>query len=40
MRRLDDALLWVYGDTYVELRGNADRAPALRVRLAKMGGAG
>ena len=40
VRRLDDALLWVYGDTYVELRGNADRAPALRVRLAKMGGAG
>lgn len=40
VRRLDDALLWVYGDTYVELRGNADRAPALRARLEKMGGAG
>ncbi|HSE55626.1 MAG TPA: DUF429 domain-containing protein [Nocardioidaceae bacterium] len=37
VRRLDDALLWVYGDTYVELRGNADRAPALRARLGKMG---
>jgi predicted RNase H-like nuclease/ppGpp synthetase/RelA/SpoT-type nucleotidyltranferase len=40
VRRLDDALLWVYGDTYVELRGNADRAPALRSRLGKMGRAG
>ncbi len=39
VRRLDDALLWVYGDTYVDLHGNADRAPALRARLAKMGGA-
>jgi predicted RNase H-like nuclease/ppGpp synthetase/RelA/SpoT-type nucleotidyltranferase len=40
VRRLDDALLWVYGDAYVGLRGNADRAPALRARLEKMGGAG
>ncbi|KAA1426681.1 DUF429 domain-containing protein [Nocardioides antri] len=40
VRRLDDALLWVYGDTYVDLRGNAHRAPALRARLAKMGRAG
>ena len=38
VRRLDDALLSVYGDTYVELRANADRAPALRARLAKMRG--
>ena len=38
VRRLDDALLWVYGDTYVELRGNAHRAPALRTRLERMGG--
>lgn len=38
VRRLDDALLWVYGDTYVDLRANADRVPALRARLAKMGG--
>ena len=37
VRRLDDALLWVYGDTYVELRGNAHRVPALRARLEKMG---
>ncbi len=40
VRRLDDALLWAYGDTYVELRGNANRAPALRARLEKMRGAG
>jgi hypothetical protein len=39
VRRLDDALLWVYGDTYVGLRANADRVPALRARLAKMRGA-
>lgn len=39
VRRLDDALLCIYGDTYVELRGNAHRAPALRARLEKMGGA-
>ena len=26
VRRLDDALLWVYGDAYVDLRGNADRS--------------
>ncbi|SDL09054.1 Predicted nuclease (RNAse H fold) [Nocardioides sp. YR527] len=36
VRRLDDALLWVYGDTYVELRANAHRAPGLRARLARM----
>ncbi|PWN01031.1 GTP pyrophosphokinase [Nocardioides silvaticus] len=40
VRRLDDALLWAYGDTYVELRGNAHRVPSLRARLAKMQGAG
>ena len=40
VRRLDDALLWVYGDAYVALRGNADRVPGLRARLEKMGGAG
>ncbi|MGZ4483579.1 MAG: DUF429 domain-containing protein [Nocardioidaceae bacterium] len=40
VRRLDDALLWAYGDMYVALRGNADRVPALRARLEKMGGAG
>lgn len=36
VRRLDDALLWAYGDTYVDLRGNAHRVPALRTRLARM----
>jgi len=40
VRRLDDALLWAFGDRYVELHGNADRSPALRVRLQKMGGSG
>jgi predicted RNase H-like nuclease/ppGpp synthetase/RelA/SpoT-type nucleotidyltranferase len=36
VRRLDDALLWAYGDAYVDLRGNAHRVPALRARLEKM----
>jgi predicted RNase H-like nuclease/ppGpp synthetase/RelA/SpoT-type nucleotidyltranferase len=39
VRRLDDALLWTYGDTYVDLRANAHRVPALRTRLVKMRGA-
>ena len=38
VRRLDDALLWTYGERYAELRGNAHRLPALRARLAKMRG--
>lgn len=38
VRRLDDALLWAYGDAYVDLRANAGRAPALRTRLARMRG--
>ena len=38
VRRLDDALLFVHGDGYIELRGNADRVPALRARLEKIGG--
>ena len=36
VRRLDDALLWALGDTYVELRGNAHRRTALKARLDKM----
>jgi hypothetical protein len=36
VRRLDDALLWASGETYVELRGNAHREAALRARLEKM----
>jgi predicted RNase H-like nuclease len=39
VRRLDDALLWTYGDTYVGLRGNAHRVTSLEARLAKMRGA-
>ncbi len=38
VRRLDDALLWAFGDRYVGLRGNSHREPALRARLAKMRG--
>ena len=38
VRRLDDALLWAYGDAYIELRGNALRGAALRARLEKMRG--
>lgn len=38
VRRLDDDLLWVYGESYVDLRANAHRVPALRARLAKMRG--
>jgi hypothetical protein len=40
VRRLDDALLAAYGSTYVALRGNAHREPALEARLAKLTGAG
>ncbi|WP_275106538.1 GTP pyrophosphokinase [Nocardioides daphniae] len=36
VRRLDDALLWVHGDTYVGLRDNAHRVPALQARLARL----
>jgi predicted RNase H-like nuclease/ppGpp synthetase/RelA/SpoT-type nucleotidyltranferase len=40
VRRLDDALLWAFGETYVGLRANEHRVPALRARLAKMRGEG
>ena len=36
VRRLDDALLAVFGDRYVGLHGNAHRAPLLRARLEKI----
>ncbi len=36
VRRLDDALLWEFGETYVGLNANADRVASLRSRLAKM----
>ncbi len=38
VRRLDDALLATYGETYVALHGNAHRAAALRARLEKLTG--
>jgi predicted RNase H-like nuclease/ppGpp synthetase/RelA/SpoT-type nucleotidyltranferase len=38
VRRLDDALLAAYGDTYVDLPGNAHRADALRQRLKRLVG--
>jgi len=38
VRRLDDALLEVFGDRYVALHGNARRAEALRARLEKLRG--
>lgn len=36
VRRLDDALLAVYGDRYLELHGNAHRVGRLRARLDKL----
>jgi len=36
VRRLDDALLAVFGERYVELHGNAHRVPLLRTRLDKL----
>jgi predicted RNase H-like nuclease/ppGpp synthetase/RelA/SpoT-type nucleotidyltranferase len=36
VRRLDDALLAVFGDRYLELHGNAERVPSLRARLDKL----
>ena len=36
VRRLDDALLAVFGEQYVELHGNAHRVPLLRTRLERL----
>ncbi|MFZ2016277.1 MAG: (p)ppGpp synthetase [Nocardioides sp.] len=36
VRRLDDALLSVFGDSYVDLEGNAHRTARLRARLEKL----
>ena len=36
VRRLDDALLSVFGDSYVELAGNAHRTARLQARLEKL----
>jgi predicted RNase H-like nuclease/ppGpp synthetase/RelA/SpoT-type nucleotidyltranferase len=38
VRRLDDALLAIFGPRYVELHGNAHRVPLLRTRLDKLRG--
>ncbi len=36
VRRLDDALLALFGERYVSLHGNAHRVPLLRARLEKL----
>ena len=36
VRRLDDALLAIFGEQYVTLGGNSHRAPLLRARLEKL----
>ncbi len=36
VRRLDDALLAVFGGRYVELHGNAHRVPLLQTRLERL----
>lgn len=36
VRRLDDALLWVYGERFVGLHGNAHRRDGLAARLARL----
>ncbi len=38
VRRLDDALLWVFGDRFVALHQNAHRRPLLAHRLDRMRG--
>ena len=38
VRRLDDALLAVFGRRYVGLHGNAHRVPLLQARLEKVRG--
>ncbi len=38
VRRLDDALLAVFGDRYTELHGNVERVQQLRARLDKLRG--
>ncbi|MGB5952168.1 MAG: GTP pyrophosphokinase, partial [Ornithinimicrobium sp.] len=35
VRRLDDALLHMWGQHYIDLSGNADRRPALEIRLKR-----
>jgi len=38
VRRLDDALLWLFGARYVGLHGNDHRTSLLEARLEKLGG--
>ncbi len=38
VRRLDDALLCIYGETFVALHGNAHRTGSLEQRLARLRG--
>ncbi|WP_139979584.1 DUF429 domain-containing protein [Nocardioides litoris] len=38
VRRLDDALLWVFAERYVALHANAHRRPLLQQRLERMRG--
>lgn len=40
VRRLDNALLAVFGDRYTGLHGNAARVPQLGVRLDRLRSAG
>jgi ppGpp synthetase/RelA/SpoT-type nucleotidyltranferase len=40
VRRLDDALLWLYGATYVALHGNDHRTTLLQARLDRLRGEG
>ena len=39
VRRLDDALLAIFGEQYVNLEGNSHRVPRLRARLDKLNSA-
>ena len=38
VRRLDDGLLAIFGQQYVDLTGNSHRVPALQARLEKLSG--
>ena len=40
VRRLDDALLAIFGRQYVGLTGNAHRVPLLQARLEKLSAEG
>ena len=40
VRRLDDALLWLFRERYVALHGNAHRTALLQTRLEKLSATG